>query len=64
MVLLFGDIYGSKVVILEEDTDVEEEVGVRKTGIRGEGVDRWAVGEVFRAVVKGVSFSKPGKSGG
>ena len=23
MVLLFGDIYGSKVVILEEDTDVE-----------------------------------------
>ena len=28
MVLLFGGIYGSKVVILEEDTDVEVGVGV------------------------------------
>ena len=28
VVLLFGGIYGSKVVILEEDTDVEVGVGV------------------------------------
>ena len=28
MVLLFGGIYGSKVVILEEDADVEVGVGV------------------------------------
>ena len=28
MVLLLGGIYGSKVVILEEDTDVEVGVGV------------------------------------
>ena len=28
MVLLFGGIYGSKVVVLEEDTDVEVTVGV------------------------------------
>ena len=28
MVLLFGGIYGFKVVILEEDTDVEVGVGV------------------------------------
>ena len=49
MVLSFRGIYGSKVVIIEEDTDVEGEVGVSvgvwKTGItRGaggdEGVDR------------------------
>ena len=26
MVLLFGGIYGSKMVILEEDTDVDVEV--------------------------------------
>ena len=28
MVLLFGCIYGSKVVIIKEDTDVEGGVGV------------------------------------
>ena len=28
MVLLFGAVYGFKVVILEEDTDVEVGVGV------------------------------------
>ena len=28
MVLLFGGIYGSKVVILEEDTNVKVGVGV------------------------------------
>ena len=28
MVLLFGGIYGSKVVILEEDTNVEVGIGV------------------------------------
>ena len=27
-----------------EDTDVEVGIGVRETSIRGEGVDRWAVG--------------------
>ena len=33
--MLFGAIYGCKMVILEEDTDVERMVGVRETGIRG-----------------------------
>ena len=44
MVLLFGGIYGSNVVIIEEDTDVKGRVGVSETGTRGggrgEGVDR------------------------
>ena len=44
-VLLFVGIYGSKVVIIEEDTDVEVGVGVREKSTRGEGVDRWAVRE-------------------
>ena len=41
MVLLFGSTYGSKVVIMEEDTDVEGRVGVdvRETVTRGEGVN-------------------------
>ena len=45
MVLLYGDIYGSKVVIIEEDRDVEGGVGigVRETGTRGEGVDRLSI---------------------
>ena len=50
-------VCGSKVVILEEDKDVG--VGVRKTGTRGEGVDRWMVRGVYRAEVRGVSLSKP-----
>ena len=37
MILLFEDIYGSKVVIMEEDTDIEVGVGVRETDMRGEG---------------------------
>ena len=64
MVLLFGSVYGSKVVIMEEDTDVEVGVGVRETSIRGKGVDGWAVRRFFRAEVKGVSLLKPGKSVG
>ena len=50
------------MVILDEDTDIGGGigVGVRETGIRGEGVDRWAV----RAKIRGISLSKPGKSGG
>ena len=42
MVLLFGNIYSSKVVIMEEDTDVEVGVGVgvKKRAIRGKDVDR------------------------
>ena len=28
MVLLFGSLYGSKMVILKEDTDVEVGIGV------------------------------------
>ena len=55
MVLHFGGIYGSKVVITEE----EGGVGVRKTSTRGEGIDRWVVRRIFR----GLSLSKPGKSG-
>ena len=52
--------------MIEEDTDVGGRVGfsVRETGIRGEGVDRWAVTGVFRAEVKGISSSEPGKCGG
>ena len=34
MVLLFGGIYGSKVVIIVDDTDVEVGVGVREIGMR------------------------------
>ena len=63
MVLLFVGIYHS-VVIIEEDTDVKGGVGVRETGTRDEGVDMWVVRGVFRAEVRGVSLSKPGKSGG
>ena len=37
MVLLFGSIYGSNVIIIEKDTDVEGMVGVRETGTRGDG---------------------------
>ena len=37
MVLLFGVIYGSKVIVIVE---VGVGVGVRGTGARGEGVDR------------------------
>ena len=61
MVLLLRGIYGSKVVILEEDTDVGGGigVGVREIGTRGEGIDRCAVRGVFRARVRGVSLSKP-----
>ena len=40
MALLFGGLYDSKVVIMEEDTDVEVGVGAKKTGRRGEGVDK------------------------
>ena len=46
MVLLFGGIYDSKVVIIEEETDVEGGlgIGVREIGTRGggrgKGVDR------------------------
>ena len=43
MVLLLGGICGSKVVIMGQNTDVEVGVSVRETGIRGKGVDRWAV---------------------
>ena len=57
MVLLFEGIYGSKVVIIEEDiVYVEGRVGVRETGTRSgrsKGVDRWAV--------RGVFLSKAGK---
>ena len=63
MVLLFVGIYRSKMVIIEEDTDVKGGVGVKETGTRDEGVDMWVVREVFRAEVRGVSLSKPGKSG-
>ena len=28
MVLLFGSVYESKIIIIEEDTDVEGEIGV------------------------------------
>ena len=56
MVLCFGGIYGCKVVRIEEDTDVEVgvDVGVSETdtreGGRNDGVDRWAVKGVFRAM--------------
>ena len=33
-------------------------------GERHEGADRWPVRGIFRAIVRGVSLSKPGKSGG
>ena len=67
VVLLLDGIYGSKVIILEEDTDVVEVgVGVWEIDKRGdEGdkrVDRWVVRGVFRAVVRGMSLSKLGKS--
>ena len=54
------------MVTIEEDTDVEGGVGVgvKKTGTRGEGVDRWVIREVFRVEVRGVSLSKPEKCGG
>ena len=41
MVLLFGCIYGSKVIIVEGDTDVEGGigVGVQEIGKRGGGTD-------------------------
>ena len=32
--------------------------------MKEEGIDRWVVRGVFRAVVKGVSLTKSGKSGG
>ena len=47
-------IYGSKMIILEEDTDVEVGVGVgvwetsTRGGGRGKRVDRWVVRGVFR----------------
>ena len=67
MALLFGDLFGSKVVIIEKDANIVGEV-VKETGTIGgggeEGVDKWAVREVFKAVMRGVSLSKPGKSGG
>ena len=53
-VLSFGGIYGSKVVIIVGG------IGVREAGRRGgknEGVDRWAVKEISRAKVRGVSLS-------
>ena len=47
MILSFGGIYGSKMVIIEEVTDVGVNVGVSKKGTNGDGrddgVDRWAV---------------------
>ena len=69
--LIFEDIYGFNVVIIEEDTNVEggaggDGVAVRQTGTKGDGdngVDRWVVREVLRAVVGGVPLSKPWKSG-
>ena len=42
-------------------------LSIKETGTRGgrdEGVDRWAVQGVFRIEVRGMSSSKPGKSGG
>ena len=40
MVLLFGCIYGSKVIIVEGDTDVGGiSVGVQEIGKRGGGTD-------------------------
>ena len=42
MALLLGGIYSSKMVILEEDTDVGR-VSVREKSTRGEGVDSWVV---------------------
>ena len=55
MVLCFMGIYGCKVVILEEDTDVEVGLGVSQTGTReggrNYGFNRWAVKGVFGAVV-------------
>ena len=70
MVLDFGGIYGSKVVIIEKDTDLERGVGVvvREIGRRGDGrskgFDRWAVrrvfiagaGRCFLAKVRGINF--------
>ena len=50
------------VVITGEDTEVG--VGVRETGKRGKGVDRWVVRGVFRVEVRGISLLKPGKSEG
>ena len=64
MVLLFGGIYASKVVIIEEDTDVEGGVDVKETSTRGEGADKWAFREFFRDKVIGIFLSKSGKSGG
>ena len=39
VILLFGGIYGSKVVIIEEDTNVEGgvDVSVKEIGTRGGG---------------------------
>ena len=63
MVLSFGGIYGSKVVIIVGRFGI----GVREAGIRGdgrhEGVDGWMVKGAYRAEVEGDSLSKPGKSG-
>ena len=70
MVLLFGGIYGSKIVIIEEDAVVERgvDVGVRETitreSGRSEGVDRLAVRGAFRIVVGSMSLSKLGMSRG
>ena len=57
MVLNFGDIYGSIVVIIVEMVGI----GVSEAGKRG--VNKWAGWEAFRAEVGGVSLLKPGKSG-
>ena len=69
MVLLLLSIYGSKVILIEEDIDVEggidvdvKESGTRE-GERDKRIDRWAVRRVFRAEVRVVSLSKPGKLG-
>ena len=62
----FCRLYGSKVVIIEEDADVEGGVGVGETVARGgrreNGIDRWVVRVVFRANVGDLSLSKPRKS--
>ena len=65
MVLSFGSIHGSKVVIIE-DMDVGLVgfgVSVRGGGGRHEGVNRWVVREVFRAEVRDMSLSKSWKQG-